>query len=427
MKLTEDRDSLMLVRFVRIAFVGLMLIVMMLYVLSINQADGDFELGFAKRWWIPVLMALILSGVFLAVDMLTPRKKIATITGVVFGLMAGLITTWVLSMMIDLVMQTWDLQSSAIVSAIKVLLGVSLSFLGITTVLQTQDEFRLVIPYVEFAKQIRGPRPLLLDTSVLIDARIVDIAATGLIQQAVVIPEFVLEELQTMADSRDRMKRSKGRRGLDMVSKLQRMGSVDVVIDNTRVQKKAVDLALVELAEALKGMLVTLDTGLARVASIQKIPVLDIHDLSNALKPTVIPGKLIRVDLIKPGEQQGQAVGYLEDGTMVVAEDGQPYIGESRDLVITSSMQTAAGRLLFARVDMADPTYEGELPGDPGFSQGQGSGQGSRGSTDDRPHAEHDGRTDGGATPAYVKPAEIKGPNVVGNPHAKGTARNPRR
>lgn len=197
------------------------------------------------------------------------------------------------------------------------------------------------------------------------------------------------------------------------------------MIDNTRVQKKAVDLALVELAEALKGMLVTLDTGLARVASIQKIPVLDIHDLSNALKPTVIPGKLIRVDLIKPGEQQGQAVGYLEDGTMVVAEDGQPFIGESRDLVITSSMQTAAGRLLFARVDMADPTYEGELPGDPGFSQGQGSG--SRGSSDDRSHAEHDGRTDGGVTPAYVKPAEIKGPNVVGNPHAKGTARNPRR
>ncbi len=426
MKFTEDRDSLMLVRFVRIGFVGLMLIVMMLYVLSINQADGDFELGFAKRWWIPVLTALILSGVFLAVDMLTPRKKIATITGVVFGLMAGLITTWVLSMMIDLVMQTWDLQSSAIVSAIKVLLGVSLSFLGITTVLQTQDEFRLVIPYVEFAKQIRGPRPLLLDTSVLVDARIVDIAATGLIQQAMVIPEFVLEELQAMADSRDRMKRSKGRRGLDMVSKLQRMGSVDVVIDSTRVQKKAVDLALVELAEQLKGMLVTLDTGLARIASIQKIPVLDIHDLSNALKPTVIPGKLIRVDLIKPGEQQGQAVGYLEDGTMVVAEDGHPFIGETKDLVITSSMQTAAGRLLFARVDMADPSYEGELPGDPGFAHGHGHRGASEvnESGDDQIASDESGDE---VAPSNVKPSGIRGPRVVGNPHAKGTARNPRR
>ena len=260
----------------------------------------------------------------------------------------------------------------------------------------------------------------------LVDARIVDIAATGLIQQAVVIPEFVLEELQTMADARDRMKRSKGRRGLDMVSKLQRMGSVDVVIDNTRGQKKAVDLALVELAEQLKGMLVTLDTGLSRIASIQKIPVLDIHDLSNALKPTVIPGKLIRVDLIKPGEQQGQAVGYLEDGTMVVAEDGHPFIGETRDLVITSSMQTAAGRLLFARVDMADPSYEGELPGDPGFAHGHGHRGASEvnESGDDQVASDASGDE---VTPSRVKPAEIRGPRVVGNPHAKGTARNPRR
>jgi uncharacterized protein YacL len=420
---SDERDSKMLIRFVRIGFVGLMMVVMMLYVLSINQADGDLEVGFARRWWVPVLTSLILAGVFLGVDMLTPRKKIATITGVMFGLMAGLMATWVLSMMIDLVMQSWDLQSSAIVSAIKVLLGVSLAFLGITTVLQTQDEFRLVIPYVEFAKQIRGPRPLLLDTSVLIDARIVDIAATGLIQQAVVIPEFVLAELQTMADSRDRMKRNKGRRGLDMVSKLQRMGTVELVIDSTAVQKKAVDLALVELAEVIKALLVTLDTGLARIASIQKIPVLDINNLSNALKPTVIPGKLIRVDLVKPGEQQGQAVGYLDDGTMVVAEDGFEFVGETRDLVITSSMQTAAGRLLFARVDMADPGYEGDLPGDPGF----GHGHGYRGAHPDDEHGSDQEYTDDEETRRGVKPAEIKGPRVVGEPNAKGTPRNPRR
>lgn len=416
---TEERDSKMLIRFVRIGFVGLMMVVMMLYVLSINQADGDLEVGFAKRWWVPVLTSLILAGVFLGVDMLTPRKKIATITGVMFGLMAGLMATWVLSMMIDLVMQSWDLQSSAIVSAIKVLLGVSLSFLGITTVLQTQDEFRLVIPYVEFAKQIRGPRPMLLDTSVLIDARIVDIAATGLIQQAIVIPEFVLAELQTMADSRDRMKRNKGRRGLDMVSKLQRMGTVELVIDTTTVQKKAVDLALVELAESIKALLVTLDTGLAKIASIQRIPVLDINTLSNALKPTVIPGKLIRVDLIKPGEQAGQAVGYLDDGTMVVAEDGFDYVGETRDLVITSSMQTAAGRLLFARVDMADPTYEGELPGDQGYAHGKQPDD-AESSSESREEYHAEAQRD-------VKPAEIKGPRVVGSPNSKGTPRNPRR
>jgi hypothetical protein len=179
---------------------------------------------------------------------------------------------------------------------------------------------------------------------------------------------------------------------------------------------------------------VTLDTGLARIASIQKIPVLDIHDLSNALKPTVIPGKLIRVDLIKPGEQPGQAVGYLEDGTMVVAEDGHPFIGETRDLVITSSMQTAAGRLLFARVDMADPSYEGELPGDPGFSShghGQHGQHGHRGSAESHSADADSGDEVDGAdedvSSSSVKPAGIRGPRVVGNPHAKGTARNPRR
>ena len=434
MKFTEDRDSKMLVRFVRVGFVGLMMVVMMLYVFSITQTAGDLEVGFAKRPWVPVLVALVLSGVFLAVDLLMPRKKISMISGVVFGLMAGLMAAWVFSTIIDLVVQSWDFEGGAFVSAIKVLLGVSLSFLGITTVLQSQDDFRLVIPYVEFAKQIRGPRPLLLDTSVLIDARIIDIASTGLIQQAIVIPQFVLEELQVLADSRDRMKRNKGRRGLDMVTKLQRMGTVDVVIDTTPVQKKAVDLALVELSEILKAMLVTLDTGLSRIASIQKIPVLDLNDLSNALKPTVIPGKLIRVDLIKPGEQHGQAVGYLDDGTMVVAEDGAGCIGETRDLVITSSMQTAAGRLLFARVDMADPSYEGELPGDPGYGHGHhgdGSSEGRHGSDDhgsDDHGSANDGEVTGGDEIAHdVSPAAIKGPTVVGRPNAKGTPRNPRR
>ena len=358
------RDTRVLIRVVRAGFVVLMLVVMLLYLFGIQQSDASLEVDIAKRWWAPVATALGLAGVFLAIDVLTPRKKIATITGVMFGLIAGLIATWVLSNVIDLVVQTWDFQADTVVSVIKVLLGVSLAFLGITTVLQTQDEFSLVIPYVEFAKQIRGPRPLLLDTSVLIDARIVDIAATGLIQQTLVIPRFVLEELQTLADSGDRAKRVKGRRGLDMVGKLQRMGTLDVVIDTTPVQKQAVDQALVELGVELKAMLVTLDTGLGRIASVQNVPVLNLNDLSNALKPSVIPGKTVRVELIKPGEQEGQAVGYLDDGTMVVAEDGQPNIGETRELMITSSMQTAAGRLLFARVDMADPDYDGPVPGD---------------------------------------------------------------
>lgn len=407
-----------------------MLIVVLLYVLSINRNADEFEIGFAQNWWVPVLIALGLSFVFLGIDMFTPRKKISLISGVVFGLMAGLMTAWVFSTVLDLIVQTWDLQESsfgAFTTAIKVLMGVSLSYLGITMVLQTQDEFRLVIPYVEFAKQMRGPMPMVLDTSALIDARIADIAASGLIQQSIVIPEFVLEELQLLADSRDRMKRNKGRRGLDIASKLQRMSGVDVVLDNSPTQKKGVDLALVELCSRMPAMLVSLDLALVRIATIQKIRVLNVNDLANALKPVVIPGKMITVELIKPGEQHGQAVGYLEDGTMVVAEDGYPYIGQVRDLVITSSMQTAAGRLLFARVDMAEMD------------------------SDDREHAiqehrspgkddedEHHELERGGVAEAEnddsgfhaVKPAAISGPRVVNRPNAsglKGTPRNPRR
>ena len=384
-----------LLRVVRVGFVALMLIVMLLYTFGISLKDDSMDISIATNWMIPVAVALILSGVFLGIDLLTPRKKIATITGVVFGLLAGLVATVVLSSVIDLVVQTWDIQAAAIVSSIKVLLGVSLAFLGITSVLQTQDDFRLVIPYVEFAKQIRGPRPLVVDTSVLIDARIVDIAQTGLIQQTVVIPEFVLEELQTLADSGDRAKRDKGRRGLDMVSKLQRMGTIDVVIDSSPVQKLAVDQALVELAMALKAMLVTLDTGLARIALIQQVPVLNIHDLSNALKPTVIPGSSIRVELVKDGEQEGQGVGYLEDGTMVVVEDGGDAVGRVVEAVITSSMQTAAGRLLFARMDAAERVEV----------------EGAEGS-----EVEEDAVVSNGA-----------GVREVGRPKVKRSARNPRR
>lgn len=435
----EDLNKKMLLRFIRIGFVALMLIVVLLYVLSINRNADEVEIGFAQKWWIPVLTALVLAGIFLAMDMLTPRKKISLVSGVVFGLMAGLMTAWVFSTVIDLVVQTWDLQESigAFTTAIKVLMGVSLSYLGITMVLQTQDEFRLVIPYVEFAKEMRGPMPLVLDTSALIDARIADIAASGLVQQTIVIPEFVLEELQVLADARDRMKRNKGRRGLDIANKLQKMSGVDVVLDNTQTQKKGVDLALVELCSRMPAMLVSLDMALVRIATIQKIRVLNVNELANALKPVVIPGKLITVELIKPGEQHGQAVGYLEDGTMVVAEDGYPYIGQTKELVITSSMQTAAGRLLFARVDMAEmetsdrehaiqehrppskhESHDEDSGDDRGFSDGYG---------EDDDH-DGDGNDDSGFHP--VKPASINGPRIVNRPGGggmKGTPRNPRR
>lgn len=345
-------DLTPLLRLVRIGFVLLLMLLTMLYVIRVGSSpSGQMDIQLAITWWVPLVASVLLGFLFLAIDVFTPRKKIQIISGVAFGLVAGLVAAWAIGAVIDLVVATWDLQPSPIIPALKVLFGVSLAYLGITTVLQTQDEFRLVIPYVEFSKRIRGPRPLILDTSVLIDGRIADVVSTGLVAQPLLIPAFVVEELQALADSDDRTKRLRGRRGLDVAAKLQRMPGADVSLDNTPVTRRAVDQMLVQLAEDLPAALMTSDSGLARVAGIQKVQVVNLTDLANALKPAVLPGQTIAVELLRKGEHEGQAVGFLEDGTMIVAEDGEAHIGETVDLTLTSSMQTAAGRLLFARVN----------------------------------------------------------------------------
>lgn len=369
-KPVRENDLGTALRIVRVTFVVLLVLLTMLYVIRVGATpSGDFGVSLAIAWWLPILVALLLAMVFLAADIFTPRKKIQVVSGVVFGMVAGLLASWAIGSVIDLVIATWDLQSDPlilqlnIIPAFKVLLGVSLSYLGVSTVLQTQDEFRLVIPYVEFAKQLRGPRPVLLDTSALIDGRVADVAATGLIQQAMLIPQFVLEELQALADSQDRSKRTRGRRGLEVVARLQRLGTADVSIDTTAVTRKAVDQMLVQLASELPATIMTTDSALARVAAIQKVGVVNIHELGNALKPAVLPGQAITVELLRRGEHAGQAVGFLEDGTMVVAEDGEGAIGQTVELTLTSSMQTAAGRLLFARIN---PDEAPEREGAPG-------------------------------------------------------------
>jgi len=345
-----------MVNAVRMTFFVLLLTVTLLNVISVSERAGGSGAGqagwLAERWYIPLSAALALFVVFLAVDLLTPRKKIATLSAVVFGLMAGMLATIAFGFVIDLVAESWDFaEPKEIVGTIKVLVGVSLCYLGISTVLQTQDDFRLVIPYVEFAKQMRGTRPLLLDTSALIDGRVVDVAGTGFVQAPVLIPQFVVQELQTLADSRDGMKRARGRRGLEVVSRLQRSVLVDVSIDEAPVPGMGVDQMLVERARQLPAVIVTTDTGLARVAGIHNVPVLNLNDLANALKPSVLPGETLRVQVMKRGEQRSQGVGYMPDGTMVVVEDGAERVGSEVEAVVTSSLQTSAGRMIFARLE----------------------------------------------------------------------------
>lgn len=313
-------------------------------------------------WWVPVTAALILFGIVLLIDVATPNKKIASISAVIFGLLAGVLATVAISAVIELALRVWlpDAALKAIepmIQLIKPLLGIALCYLGITTILQTQDDFRLVIPYVEFAKQLRGTKPMLLDTSALIDARIADVAVTGLIQAPMIIPRFVVAELQALADSADKLKRARGRRGLEVIAKLQRQGTLDVSVDETPVTSMAVDQALVELAQQLTARVVTTDHGLTRVAQIQGVVVVNVHELAAAMKPALIPGQTLVIKLIKAGEQTGQAVGYLDDGTMVVTEAAAHMIGQDAQVLVTSTIQTTAGRMVFAR-PIDGPPYE---------------------------------------------------------------------
>ncbi|GAA4873073.1 PIN/TRAM domain-containing protein [Paenibacillus vulneris] len=190
----------------------------------------------------------------------------------------------------------------------------------------------------------------ILDTSVIIDGRIADICKTGFIEGTLVIPEFVLEELQHIADSSDLLKRNRGRRGLDILNKIQKELEVKVLIYEGDFEEiSEVDSKLVKLAKVLQGKVITNDFNLNKVCELQGVSVLNINDLANAVKPVVLPGEEILVQVIKDGKEHGQGVAYLDDGTMIVVEGGRDFIGTTLDVLVTSVLQTSAGRMIFAK------------------------------------------------------------------------------
>lgn len=193
-------------------------------------------------------------------------------------------------------------------------------------------------------------KPKILDTSAIIDGRIYEICKAGFLEGYIVIPEFVLKELQMVSDSSDDLKRAKGRRGLDIIKKIQKELEIDVqVLDKDYENIPEVDIKLLKLAQDIGGKVVTTDYNLNKVAEVHGVEVLNINELSNAVKALAIPGEEMHVYVIKAGKEAGQGVAYLEDGTMIVVESGRPYVGKQLDLVVTSVLQTAAGRMIFGK------------------------------------------------------------------------------
>ncbi len=344
----RHRQSL-LVTIVRVGFFALFLTVALLFVLRASDEERLQPLT-SLYWWATPIVALVVAGAAIAIDLLTPRKKIATLVSVFVGLVLATVATLIAGAIIDVVVEAWDITAPELIAMGKILLGIGLAYLAIVTVLQTEDDLRLVIPYVEFSRRIRGPQPWLLDSSALIDGRAIAMAETGLFQSRLIVPQFVLDELQRLSDSHDRMKRSRGRAGLDAVRRLQRSSAIEVSVENVTEHASEVDQALIELATRTPATIITTDAGLERAAGIHGARVLNLHTIAQSMRSNVMPGERVDVHLLRAGEQAGQAVGYLDDGTMIVAEDGADSIGERVTLTVRSTLQTSAGRLVFARV-----------------------------------------------------------------------------
>jgi uncharacterized protein YacL len=211
-----------------------------------------------------------------------------------------------------------------------------------------------------------GPerRYKILDTSVIIDGRIADVCETGFVDGALVIPQFVLKELQLVADSADALKRNRGRRGLDILQKIQKMSGVEVIISDIDFPEvREVDLKLIELARTLPGKIVTNDFNLNKVAQLRGVEVLNVNELANSLKPVVLPGEIMKVFILKEGKEYNQGVAYLDDGTMVVVDNARKMISKTIDIVVTSVLQTTAGKMIFGRhIDGSTAAHAGPQP-----------------------------------------------------------------
>ena len=299
-----------------------------------------------------VMAALGAAALVIIADVMTPKKQLASVLGIYVGVSFGLIAALGLSQLIDVVAEAWELNeagASLYLSLAKGIGGLSLVYLSVSIVLTTKDDIRLVIPYVQFEKRNSGRLPLLIDTSVLIDGRITGLAKTGIIDTTLIIPTYVINELQKLADSADRVKRERGRRGLDMVQELQRVyPQTKLVEPNT--EEVLVDRMILDTAKKEGFRLFTNDLALAKIAEIQSIPVVNVHEIVGALRSDVMPGETLDLLVVREGETPDQGVAFLPDGSMVVVENASEQIGRTCEIRITNSLQRPGGRLFFGKL-----------------------------------------------------------------------------
>ena len=286
-------------------------------------------------------------GLLVAIDEMLKGFSLRSFSATTFGLVVG-------SLIAFLVDQSalFDYSEPKTRWLIRLGLFLGFSYIGIMLAMRSnKEDFSLIIPYVRFAPQNKPENLLLLDTSVIIDGRIADLIETGIIEGKLVVPRFVLKELQQVGDSADPVKRARGRRGLEMLNRLQRSTATEVKIhDGDFPEESGVDAKLVRLAKTLNAKLFTNDFNLGKIAELQSVKHVNIHEAAKAFKTVLIPGELFTIKLVREGKDKGQAVGYLNDGTMVVVNHAHDSIGQEVQVEVQSLLQTGAGVIVFAEI-----------------------------------------------------------------------------
>jgi uncharacterized protein YacL len=299
--------------------------------------------------WPGIVFGLLLGLVVVLIDRLLKGFSLRAFSSATFGLLLG----WVFSKLL-IASQFLGYLPQTTQWAVGLVVYCTFGYLGMMLAMRSnRDEFSLIIPYVRFAREATQHEPVVVDTNVVIDGRLAELCATGFLSRTLIVPRFVLDELQTLADSRDAAKRERGRRGLEILNSLQRSPEVDLTIHETSAAENVdpgVDARLVRTAKMLQARLLTNDQALCQVARLQSVPALNLADLARALRPTLVTGDELQLSLIKEGREPHQAVGYLPDGTMIVVNHARAHLGKTASVVVSSALQTSAGRLIFAEL-----------------------------------------------------------------------------
>ncbi len=324
--------------------------------ISVALINSDvFPIEYTWLPWATFIGVMAIALAVIVIDMLVPRKQIAVVSSVYFGILIGLLLTYVIGIALAPILES-NLVFSRMQNVIRMSLGMYLCYICISVLMQTQGDFRFIIPFVEFAREMKGLKPYILDTSVVIDGRIADVLETQIIDNPLIMPRFVLNELQAIADSSEKLRRTRGRRGLDILNRLQNDEHIDFRVDDretVEMENQPVDMKLVIMAKDLQGKVVTGDYNLNKIAKLHDVEVINLNDLANSLKPVFLPGEEVEVQIVKAGEEADQGIGYLDDGTMIVIQGGRNHINENVQISVTSVLQTSAGRMVFGRFENA--------------------------------------------------------------------------